>query len=380
LTDGGVRTGSYWGGTVNTGGWTDNYGIFVNSNNHANLPQSGIVDYTRFFYGASSTSSLSLTKGGTYLFGVKCGIARDWTISWMPPAKIVFADGSVFTSSSVGQVVGDYELISWIYDSDTFTLLFEIKALEDRFLTYFDFYSSWYTTATFNFSNVPSYTSSAGIKFHMLFSGFWTVSSNVPSDGGVSESIQNQTQVIIGSIDNSVQTVTTAITNQTTTITNQISDSTSILKGAVEQAGQQISDKVGQAASDITGKVDETGQAIQDKIDEQYDISDASQVGEAAQGFADQAAESLGVVSYVDTLFSGLSGLVTAGSTTLTFPALAFSVEGTEYQFWEEYTFDLAQLDGWFAGLMAAVRLATSTVVVGAVIHYLQSVYKDVIG
>lgn len=28
---------------------------------------------------------------------------------------------------------------------------------------------------------------------------------------------------------------------------------------------------------------------------------------------------------------------------------------------------------------MAAVRLATSTVVVGAVIHYLQSVYKDVI-
>ena len=88
----------------------------------------------------------------------------------------------------------------------------------------------------------------------------------------------------------------------------------------------------------------------------------------------------MGVVSYVDTLFSSLSGLVTAGSTTLTFPALAFAVEGTEYQFWEEYTFDLAQLDGWFAGLMAAVRLATSTVVVGAVIHYLQSVYKDVIG
>lgn len=121
-------------------------------------------------------------------------------------------------------------------------------------------------------------------------------------------------------------------------------------------------------------------EAIQDKIESQYDTSQGSDVGSSAQDFADQASESLGVVSYVDTLFSSLSGLVTAGSTTLTFPALAFAVEGTEYQFWEEYTFDLAQLDGWFAGLMAAVRLATSTVVVGAVIHYLQSVYKDVIG
>ena len=133
-----------------------------------------------------------------------------------------------------------------------------------------------------------------------------------------------------------------------------------------------------------TGELDQSitdaGQGVQDKIESQFDTSQGSEVGSAAQGFADQAAESLGVVSYVDTLFSGLSGLVTAGSTTLTFPALAFAVEGTEYQFWEEYTFDLAQLDGWFAGLMAAVRLATSTVVVGAVIHYLQSVYKDVIG
>lgn len=130
----------------------------------------------------------------------------------------------------------------------------------------------------------------------------------------------------------------------------------------------------------VKDAVNSQGQAIQDKIESQYDTSQGSDVGSSAQDFADQAAESLGVVSYIDTLFSGLSGLVTAGSTTLTFPALAFAVEGTEYQFWEEYTFDLAQLDGWFAGLMAAVRLATSTVVVGAVLHYLQLVYKDVIG
>lgn len=143
-------------------------------------------------------------------------------------------------------------------------------------------------------------------------------------------------------------------------------------------------DSIIAAIQNQTGQLDQSitdaGQGVQDKIESQYDISQGSDVGSSAQDFADQAAESLGVVSYIDTLFSGLSGLVTAGSTTLTFPALAFAVEGTEYQFWEEYTFDLAQLDGWFAGLMAAVRLATSTVVVGAVIHYLQSVYKDVIG
>lgn len=138
------------------------------------------------------------------------------------------------------------------------------------------------------------------------------------------------------------------------------------------------------AITDQTGQLDQSitdaGQGVQDKIESQYDASQGSEVGSAAQGFADQAAESLGVVSYIDTLFSGLSGLVTAGSTTLTFPAFAIAVQGTDYQVWQEHTFDLSQLDGWFSGLMAAVRLATSVVVVGAVIHYLQSVYKDVIG
>lgn len=138
------------------------------------------------------------------------------------------------------------------------------------------------------------------------------------------------------------------------------------------------------AIENQTGELDQSitdaGQGVQDKIESQFDTSQGAEVGSAAQGFADQAAESLGVVSYVDTLFSGLSGLVTAGSTTLTFPAFAIAVQGTDYQVWQEHTFDLSQLDGWFAGLMAAVRLATSVVVVGAVIHYLQSVYKDVIG
>ncbi|MFR3719135.1 MAG: hypothetical protein ACLTV4_03860 [Ruthenibacterium lactatiformans] len=150
------------------------------------------------------------------------------------------------------------------------------------------------------------------------------------------------------------------------------------------QYGESGTDDLVAAIQNQTSELDQSitdaGQGVQDKIESQYDTSQGSEVGSAAQGFADQASESLGVVSYVDTLFSGLSGLVTAGSTTLTFPAFAIAVQGTDYQVWEEHTFDLSQLDGWFSGLMAAVRLATSVVVVGAVIHYLQSVYKDVIG
>ena len=150
------------------------------------------------------------------------------------------------------------------------------------------------------------------------------------------------------------------------------------------QYGESGTDDLIAAIQNQTSELDQSitnaGQGVQDKIESQYDTSEGSEVGSAAQGFADQAAESLGVVSYVDTLFSGLSGLVTAGSTTLTFPAFAIAVQGTDYQVWQEHTFDLSQLDGWFSGLMAAVRLATSVVVVGAVIHYLQSVYKDVIG
>lgn len=382
LADGSYRYGSYWAPATpylgNSGG-----GFYSSSNS----PTTGTVSFLRLQYRDPDYSSqLVLQKGGTYLFSVSCAayFSNEYGSHLLtsPPSKIVFCD-TEFSSSSVGQTVGDFRVISWLYDSATHVLLFEFEALEDRICERLDYYNSWYSNPSefvMDFSGVLSFTNSAvGTKYGVA-SCFWALTSNVPADGGTVGAIEDQTTILIGSIDNSTQIISTAITNQTTTITNQISDSTSILKGAVEQAGQQITDKVGQAASDITGKVDETGQAIQDKIDEQYDIVDASQVGEAAQGFADQAAESLGVVSYVDTLFSGLSGLVTAGSTTLTFPAFAIAVQGTDYQVWQEHTFDLSQLDGWFSGLMAAVRLATSVVVVGAVIHYLQSVYKDVIG
>ena len=152
------------------------------------------------------------------------------------------------------------------------------------------------------------------------------------------------------------------------------------LVGFTKDSSSDIIAAIENQTGELDQSITDAGQGVQDKIESQFDTSQGSEVGSAAQGFADQAAESLGVVSYVDTLFSGLSGLVAAGTTTLTFPAFAIAVQGTDYQVWQEHTFDLSQLDGWFSGLMAAVRLATSVVVVGAVIHYLQSVYKDVIG
>lgn len=340
------------------------------------------LDRLRYYYHGEQNPGFVLEKGGTYLFALKAGF---WTgeggwpfLRWMNSTRISLG-GIELDKADLGSTISGIKLSSWIYDSTEQVSLIEVKMEETVSIAFLDIFNTEHGDWSFSFSPVPTFEL-GGVSYSAVASGFWTITSSIPPDGGVVDGIENQTTVIISSINNSTQTITNAITNQTTTITNQISDSTSILKGAVEQAGQQISDKVDQAASDITGKVDETGQAIQDKIDEQYDISDASQVGEAAQGFADQASESLGVVSYVDTLFSGLSGLVTAGSTTLTFPAFAIAVQGTDYQVWEEHTFDLSQLDGWFSGLMAAVRLATSVVVVGAVIHYLQSVYKDVIG
>lgn len=341
------------------------------------------LDRIRYYYHGEQNPGFVLEKGGTYLFALKAGF---WTgeggwpyLRWMNSTRISLGGVVELDKVNVGSTVSGVKLSSWIYDDTEKVSLIELKMEETMTITFLDIFNTEHGNWAFSFSPVPTFEL-GGISYSAVSSGFWTITSSIPPDEGLVGGIENQTTVIISSIDNSTQTITNAITNQTTTITNQISDSTSILKGAVEQAGQQISDKVDQAASDITGKVDETGQAIQDKIDEQYDISDASQLGEASQDFADQAAESLGVVSYVDTLFSGLSGLVTAGSTTLTFPAFAIAVQGTDYQVWQEHTFDLSQLDGWFSGLMAAVRLATSVVVVGAVIHYLQSVYKDVIG
>lgn len=133
-------------------------------------------------------------------------------------------------------------------------------------------------------------------------------------------------------------------------------------------------------ADKLDGSVTTAGQGIQDKIESSFDTSESADLGSSAKGFADQASASLGVVSYVDTVFSGLSGLVVSGSTALTFPSVSIEIEGSSYQLWPDYTFDLAELDGWLSGLMAVVRLATSAVVVGAVISYLQHVYKEVIG
>ena len=50
---------------------------------------------------------------------------------------------------------------------------------------------------------------------------------------------------------------------------------------------------------ELDQSITDAGQGVQDKIESQFDTSQGSEVGSAAQGFADQAAESLGVVSYV---------------------------------------------------------------------------------
>lgn len=176
------------------------------------------------------------------------------------------------------------------------------------------------------------------------------------------------------------ESVTVVISGSNVTSKPSGWDGNSTYNRVVHSSSSDVIAAIEKQTGELDQSITDAGQGVQDKIESQFDTSQGAEVGSAAQGFADQAAESLGVVSYVDTLFSGLSGLVTAGSTTLTFPAFAIAVQGTDYQVWQEHTFDLSQLDGWFSGLMAAVRLATSVVVVGAVIHYLQSVYKDVIG
>lgn len=359
------------------------------------IPNSEAGTYTndmtflsaRFYYGQNTSSSLYLEEGSTVLFGIR--ISTPWvdTINGLRIGSVTFSTGEVISASSVGKTVGKVDVSSYLVSEDyqsgalQYVLLLQFTVRESFYLTFIDLKpQSPSVGIEAALAATPVVTSSDGSKWRAVAGGFWSSTVSGDPSGGLSSDIENQTTVIVGEVQNSVTELKGAIQNSSNSIISSVTSNTGILKDAVLQVGQDLSNKVEQAASDITSEVRDTGQAIQDKIDEQYDISDSSQVGEAAQGFADQAAESLGVVSYIDTLFSGLSGLVTAGSTTLTFPALAFAVEGTEYQFWEEYTFDLSQLDGWFSGLMAAVRLATSTVVVGAVIHYLQSVYKDVIG
>ncbi len=120
-----------------------------------------------------------------------------------------------------------------------------------------------------------------------------------------------------------------------------------------------------------------------DKIDEQYNTDSSGEINSGVQDAADSAAESMGIVSYADSIieqFLGLFDASAAGIAQLTLPAFAITTNEGTYEVWDEHVFSFESLEESFSGLLSVVRFATSLLVWGALVLYLQRVWDDVVG
>lgn len=122
-------------------------------------------------------------------------------------------------------------------------------------------------------------------------------------------------------------------------------------------------------------------QQIIDNIQNQYDTNSGQQ--DAITGDVNTAIsgiENIGLFSFLIDFSKQFVGVFSSGddSTSLTLPGFSITVDGEQLTVWEAHTFDFATMEGPFAVLLAALRLGTSVVVIGALISYLFGLYEHI--
>lgn len=142
-----------------------------------------------------------------------------------------------------------------------------------------------------------------------------------------------------------------------------------------------ISGQNSSATSDNQGATAGGQQEIVDNIQDQYDTSSGQQ--DEISGDVDDAVsgiENIGLFSFLIDFSKQFVGVFSSGddSTALTLPGFSITVDGQQHVVWESQTFDLSTMEGPFAVLLAAMRLGTSIVVIGALISYLFGLYEHI--
>ncbi|WP_394970162.1 hypothetical protein [Candidatus Allofournierella merdipullorum] len=136
------------------------------------------------------------------------------------------------------------------------------------------------------------------------------------------------------------------------------------------------------AIRDQTDDMNKNHQDTMDKIDDVTDFDEQEQSGMTGQvdDVKGQLDEKLGILSFADTVIGNFIGLFkdTSEKPGLVFPGFDIEVDGTSYTVWEDTTFDLSTIDTGFAGLMSAVRFATSFLVYAALFMYVQKIFSAI--
>ena len=142
------------------------------------------------------------------------------------------------------------------------------------------------------------------------------------------------------------------------------------------------SEGIKEAIENQTSDINQNHQETMDKIDDITDFDEQEQSGMTGQvdDVEQQLGEKLGILSFADTVIGNFIGLFkeTSEKPGLVFPGFDIEVDGTSYTVWEDTTFDLSTIDTGFAGLMSAVRFATSFLVYAALFMYVQKIFSAI--
>lgn len=142
-------------------------------------------------------------------------------------------------------------------------------------------------------------------------------------------------------------------------------------------------DDVVDAINNQTGEINKNHDETMDKIDDvtDFDNTEQGQMSGDVDDVKNSFNEKMGILSFADSIFDQFFGLFETDNKKpgLVLPEFSIEVQNTSYTVWEEQTFDLSQLDGWFSGLMTAVRFATSFLIYAALVMYIQKIFSAIV-
>lgn len=142
-------------------------------------------------------------------------------------------------------------------------------------------------------------------------------------------------------------------------------------------------DDVVDAINNQTGEINKNHDETMDKIDDitDFDSTEQGQMSGDVDDVKNSFNEKMGILSFADSIFDQFFGLFKTDNKKpgLVLPAFSVEVQNTSYKVWDEQTFDLSKLDGWFSGLMTAVRFATSFLIYASLVMYIQNIFSAIV-
>ena len=143
-------------------------------------------------------------------------------------------------------------------------------------------------------------------------------------------------------------------------------------------------DGVEGAIRDQTDDINKNHREEMDKIDDitDFDQQEQSDLSGQLNNATDQIKDKLGILSFADKLLHDFVGLFDDESlkTGIVFPGFSMEVQGVKYEIWSDKVYDLADLNDQFGPLITVVHFATTVLVYGALIGYIQSVFGKLMG